>query len=322
MSRLSRLQAARTMMSALTDWLGSLGPVLVFFNVLLQQLGLPLPVYPTLLLVGSTAPGWGELALAWLAAIGASMLADRIWYVLGRRHGYRVLRLLCRLSINPGTCVTQTEQRFARWGAPALLVAKFVPGFSAVAAPVAGLSRMPPARFTLAAAGGAALWSGVGLLSGRLLHAQVERALAFARVHGWIALALLATMLGLWLALKFWRRHRFRRWATMEHVEAADLLDALSGVDPPRLLDFRGPAAVAADGRVPTAEAAELRGLARQALHWPRHQAIVTMCACPQDATAIHAARVLQRLGFHEVRPLRGGYEAWRAAQAQGLSPA
>lgn len=145
------------------------GPWLVFGNVLLQQLGLPVPVWPTLLVVGSLAAGWPQLALALVAAVGAAMVADRFWYWLGRRYGYKVLALLCRLSLNPGSCVTQTEQRFGRWGAPALLVAKFVPGFSAVAAPVAGLSRMPVARFTLAAASGAALWAGAGLLTGWLL---------------------------------------------------------------------------------------------------------------------------------------------------------
>ena len=96
------------------------GPWLVFGNVLLQQLGLPVPVWPTLLVVGSLAAGWPQLALALVAAVGAAMVADRFWYWLGRRYGYKVLALLCRLSLNPGSCVTQTEQRFGRWGAPAL----------------------------------------------------------------------------------------------------------------------------------------------------------------------------------------------------------
>ena len=164
------------------------GPWLVFGNVLLQQLGLPVPVWPTLLVVGSLAAGWPQLALALVAAVGAAMVADRFWYWLGRRYGYKVLALLCRLSLNPGSCVTQTEQRFGRWGAPALLVAKFVPGFSAVAAPVAGLSRMPVARFTLAAASGAALWAGAGLLTGWLLRGEVGQALAWMRTHGPLAL--------------------------------------------------------------------------------------------------------------------------------------
>lgn len=292
------------------------GPWLVFGNVLLQQLGLPLPVWPTLLVVGSLAAGWPQLALALAAAVGAAMVADRFWYLLGRAYGYKVLALLCRLSINPGSCVTQTEQRFARWGAPALLAAKFVPGFSAVAAPVAGLSRMPVARFTLAAAAGAALWAGAGLLAGWLLRDEVGRALAFMGTHGPLALAGLAVALALWLGAKFWRRQRFRRLAAMPYIEIGALRAALAGDAPPRLLDFRGAALIAADGPIAGAQPAELRGLARHARGWPRDAAIVTMCACPEDATAVRAAHVLRRMGFTQACPLRGGYDAWRAAEA------
>ena len=295
------------------------GPWLVFGNVLLQQLGLPLPVWPTLLVVGSLAAGWPQLALALAAAVGAAMLADRFWYLLGRRFGYKVLALLCRLSINPGSCVTQTEQRFARWGAPALLAAKFVPGFSAVAAPVAGLSRMSVARFTLAAAAGAALWAGAGLLTGWLLRHQVGRALAWMQSHGPVALAVLVGALALWLATKFWRRQRFRRLAAMPHIDIDALRAALAGDAPPRLLDFRGAALIAADGPITGAQPAELRRLARHARGWPRDAAIVTLCACPEDATAVRAAHALQRMGFTQVRPLRGGYDAWRAAEAQPI---
>lgn len=292
------------------------GPWLVFANVLMQQLGLPVPVWPTLLVVGSLAAGWPQLALALAAAVGAAMLADRFWYLLGRRYGYKVLALLCRLSINPGSCVTQTEQRFGRWGAPALLLAKFVPGFSAVAAPVAGLSRMPVLRFTLAAATGAALWAGAGLLTGWLLRAQVGRALDFMGTHGPLALLGLGAALALWLGAKFWRRHRFRRMASMPHIDIGALRAALAGDTPPRLLDFRNAALIAADGPIAEAQAAELRRLARHARGWPRQQPIVTLCACPEDATAIRAAHALRRMGFTHVRPLRGGYDAWRAAEA------
>ena len=298
------------------------GPWLVFANVLLQQLGLPVPVWPTLLVVGSLAAGWPQLALALAAAVGAAMVADRFWYVLGRSYGYKVLALLCRLSINPGSCVTQTEQRFGRWGAPALLVAKFVPGFSAVAAPVAGLSRMPVARFTLAAAAGAALWAGAGLLTGWLLRDEVGRALAFMSEHGPLALLILGVALALWLALKFWRRHRFRQLAAMPHIDIGALRAALAGDTPPRLLDFRAAALRDADGPIVGAQSAELRRLARHARGWPRDTAIVTLCACPEDATAIRAAHALRRMGFTQVRPLRGGYDAWRAAEVLARAPA
>lgn len=286
------------------------GPWLVFGNVLLQQLGMPVPVWPTLLVAGSLAAGWLQLGAALAAAVAAAMVADRLWYLLGRRYGYKVLALLCRLSINPGSCVTQTEQRFARWGAPALLAAKFVPGFSAVAAPVAGLARMPVARFTLAAAGGAALWAGTALALGWLLRAQVAQALELMRTHGPLALLGLAAVLGLWLGTKFWRRQRFLRWAAMPHIDAPGLQVALASPTPPRVLDLRE-TGQANSAPIAHAHPAELGRLARQVRDWPRDATIVTLCACPQDASAIRAAHKLRRMGFANVMPLRGGHEAW-----------
>lgn len=110
----------------------------VFLNVLLQQLGLPVPAVPTMLLAGSLAAMPELLGRLLVAAVLASVIADWVWYWLGRIFGYRVLAGLCKLSINPSSCVTQTESRFVRWGLSSLVVAKFIPGFSTVAPPIAG----------------------------------------------------------------------------------------------------------------------------------------------------------------------------------------
>ncbi|KAB2965774.1 DedA family protein, partial [Zoogloea sp.] len=126
----------------------------VFLNVLLQQLGLPVPAVPTLLLAGSLTAGPGQLGAMLAAATLASVLADWLWYGMGRRFGYRVLAGLCRLSINPASCVSQTEARFVRWGLSSLVVAKFVPGFSTVAPPIAGALRMALPGFLAAAGAG------------------------------------------------------------------------------------------------------------------------------------------------------------------------
>lgn len=135
---------------------------MVFANVFLQQLGLPIPAVPTLLVVGSLVAGISETGLIIVAMVLASVLADWIWYLSGRAFGYRVLSGLCKLSINPASCVTQTEDRFLRWGLWSLVVAKFIPGFSTVAPPIAGALRMSLSGFLTAAAAGALLWGGVG----------------------------------------------------------------------------------------------------------------------------------------------------------------
>src|SRR5574337_2226853 len=122
----------------ITDALRRDAVTVVFVNVLLQQLGLPVPAVPTLLMAGSLIFGSAQAAAVVGAAVVASVLADLGWYGAGRAFGYRVLSGLCRLSINPASCVSQTEGRFARWGLASLVVAKFVPGFSTVAPPIAG----------------------------------------------------------------------------------------------------------------------------------------------------------------------------------------
>src|SRR4249920_636887 len=135
----------------------------VFVNVLLEQLGLPVPAVPTLLVAGSLAMTVGQTGEILAAAVGASLIADWVWFWLGSLFGYRVLSGLCRMSINPASCVTQTEARFVRWGLGSLLIAKFIPGFSIVAAPVAGALRMSLRRFLLASGAGATLWAGVAI---------------------------------------------------------------------------------------------------------------------------------------------------------------
>lgn len=291
-------------------------PGVVFANVLLQQMGLPIPVLPTLLLAGCLAAGAPQLLVLMAIALLAAMLADRLWYGIGRRFGYRVLAWMCKLSINPGSCVTQTADRFGRWGAWSLLFAKFIPGFSAVAAPMAGVLRMPLARFTLAAGGGAALWAGSALLAGWLLRTQVDEALALLESHAPVLGLAALSLLLLWLAWKLWHRHAFLRLAAMPSITQEHWRELVSDARKPQVLDLRSPALVAELGTIPGAQLVTLAQLPRLVRQWPRTTCIVTLCACPHDATAARAAHRLRRLGFVNARHLQGGFETWLAMQA------
>ena len=286
----------------------------VFVNVLLQQLGLPVPAVPTLLLAGSLAAAPPVLAKALAAAVVASVVADWVWYGAGRVFGYRVLAGLCRLSINPASCVSQTEARFVRWGIPSLVVAKFIPGFSTVAPPIAGALRMSLAGFLLAAATGAVLWAGLALGAGWLLRDAVPAVIDMLDRNTASAVALVALALAGWLAWKLWQTHRFRRLSDVPHITIAELLAALESDAPPLLLDLRGTSMVAETGPIPGAVVAEHDRLEHAVGDWPKDRPIVTLCACPQDAGAVQAARRLLDQGFISVRPLKGGYEAWLAA--------
>lgn len=292
-----------------TEWV-------VFVNVLLQQLGLPLPVVPTLLIAGSLAPAAGGLGPTLLAAVAASVVADWLWYWLGRRYGYRIMAVLCKLSINPSSCVSQTEARFIRWGVWSLLVAKFIPGFSTVAPPIAGALHMRQPGFLAAAAAGAGLWAGAALFGGWLLRASVHDAIAGLEAHTAEAGLAVGLLLATWLAWKLWKKYRFRQLRAIPHITADELVAALSSPQPPLLLDLRGATLAAQTGPILGATPAEHDFLHDAVGGWPKERPIVTLCACPEDAGAIQAARRLLADGYLSVRPLRGGYEAWLAATA------
>ncbi|HVN43135.1 MAG TPA: VTT domain-containing protein [Steroidobacteraceae bacterium] len=294
--------------------------LVVFINVLLEQLGLPLPAVPALLVAGSLAMTFGQAAEVLTAALIASLIADSLWFWVGSLFGYRVLAGLCRLSINPGSCVTQTEARFIRWGLPSLLLAKFIPGFSTVAPPIAGALRMSPVGFLLAAASGAALWAAVAIGAGWVLRGAVPTVLVALDRHAVGVTAVVLLAFGAWLGWKLWRKHQFRKTSVLPHITAAELLEALAGPEPPLILDLRGAVLLAEAGPIPGAIVAQHDRLHEAVGGRRRDRPIVTLCACPEDAGAVLAARRLLDSGFHSVRPLTGGWEAWRAATAQGVA--
>lgn len=158
------------MLAEITALLAQYGLAFVFVNLFLEQAGVPVPAVPTLMVAGALAVSGGPTVPAIvLAAVAGSLLGDLVWYVAGRMYGFRVLQLLCRISMSPDSCVRQTEARFTRWGAPSLILAKFVPGFATVAPPVAGALQLPLGPFLSYSALGAALYAaaaaGAGLFS-------------------------------------------------------------------------------------------------------------------------------------------------------------
>ena len=300
----------------MTQLLRDNGFALVFLNVLLQQLGLPLPVVPTLLLAGSLAATAPDLGLLLALSVLASLSADWLWYRAGRRFGYRVLSTLCKLSINPASCVTATEARFARWGVASLLLAKFIPGFSAVAPPIAGALRMKQSSFLLTSALGGALWAGLALGVGWVLRKQVLAVIAGLESHALLATLVVLAAAALWLAWKLGQRYRFIQRGRIPHATTDELLALLKTRQPLKLIDLRSPGLAAETGLMPGATLTDSDHLLEAVADWPLHEPIITVCACPQDAGAIEAARRLQQAGYLAVKPLRGGHEAWVAASA------
>lgn len=226
------------------------GLALVFVNVFLTQIGVPVPAVPVLLVAGAYLH-LGELALVPLVvtAVFASLLGDLPWFVAGRRHGYRVLGFLCRVAVEPGVCVQRTEERLARWGAPSLMIAKFVPGFATVAPPLAGATRLPLATFLGYSAVGAGLWAGAAILAGVLFRHQIELAVAWIEAMGIRAATIILAVVGVYIVFKYGQRVWFMRRLRMARVTAAELRTMMSTATPPVILDARSAAARAADPR-------------------------------------------------------------------------
>jgi membrane protein DedA with SNARE-associated domain/rhodanese-related sulfurtransferase len=287
---------------------------IVFLNVMLRQLGLPLPAVPTLLLAGSLATTPGHVAKILAAAVAASGLADWMWYHAGKLYGYRVLTGLCKLSINPASCVNQTEARFIRWGLPSLVVAKFIPGFSTVAPPIAGALRMNQTKFILATGAGGALWAGLALGAGWVLKDTVQTLIAALARHSGTAVAAVLLLACVWLGWTLWQKHRFNRLRALPHITADELIAAMKTEPVPLVLDLRSATMIGETGPFPGARVAQHDDLAQAVGDWPLNQPIVTLCSCPQDAGAIQAARRLLESGYLSVKPLQGGFEAWTSA--------
>src|SRR4051812_14963777 len=136
------------MIQELVLLIGQYGLLLVFANVLLEQIGLPVPAVPTLIVAGAlAAEGTLSAPAIFAAAFVASMIGDAAWYVGGRIYGKGVMKFLCRISISPDSCVSQTEEHFERWGVGLVVFSKFMPGLSTITPPLAGAARLGSVRF-------------------------------------------------------------------------------------------------------------------------------------------------------------------------------
>jgi membrane protein DedA with SNARE-associated domain/rhodanese-related sulfurtransferase len=291
------------------------GVLLVLVAVLLEQAGAPLPSFTVLLAAGALAASGQVSAVSALgAAVGAALAANLLWYAAGLRYGQRVMRLLCRVSLSPDTCVRMTETIFQRWGLATLLVSKFVPGISLVAAPVAGAVRMPFPRFFLAALAGALLWAGTYLALGYAFSEQIGMLLEAGSRHVHRALRLLAALFLLYLLYRLVQRQRIARGAGVSRIGPDELRLLLAGAAPPVILDMRSALMRQGHGGIPGALAIELDELKRAAPPLPRDRDIITYCACPNDVSAVRAAQSLGSQGYLRVKVLTGGVEAWQAA--------
>jgi membrane protein DedA with SNARE-associated domain/rhodanese-related sulfurtransferase len=300
-------------MATVIAWLEHAGIAVVFLIVLVEQAGLPIPAYPLLIIAGAwSAQGGAPFASILAAAICACLIADVGWYLAGQRLGSRVLRAMCRLSLEPDSCVSDSERMFTRFGTRVLTFAKFVPGLGAVATAMSGVVGAPLGYFVLYDVIGATLWATVGIALGVIFHDAVDSVFAelatLGRIGAFVILGIFAAFLG----LKWWRRHQFFQELRMSRISVEELARLREAGSSLIVIDARPSASRARDGMIPGAIAFE--ALLEEAAGRPHAGEAVVYCACPNEATAARIAKQLITMGFHPVRPLAGGIHAWRAA--------
>jgi membrane protein DedA with SNARE-associated domain/rhodanese-related sulfurtransferase len=291
------------------------GYLLLFAWVLVEQLGIPLPAAPVLMAAGAlSAEHELSFLLALLAALAGSLSADSSWFFIGRRYGHHVLRFLCKISIEPTTCVRSTQESYSRRHGLALTYAKFVPGLSMLASPVAGQKGMAFRRFLLFDGIGATLWVGLLLVAGRLFGALLVRDPSLLDRVGRLSGALLLLGVAGFLAGRIIRRRMILKKLISARLEPAELKRWLDEGEDVFIVDLRHPDDLKDEPcTLPGALHIAPQALAERGHEIPRDRDIVLYCACrPSDATAVKTATTLQKLGIERVRPLRGGYSEWK----------
>lgn len=296
--------------------LAQYGLALVFATVLIQQIGFPVPAVPVMVIAGSLAPsGHVSLASVVLFAFVACMAGDLAWYWAGRRYGEHVLRALCRMSLSPDSCVYQSELRFERWRGRVLVAAKFVPGLSLVAPPLAGALGLGLVPFAVFDAVGALLWIGVAVAVGFLFSSRINQLLGAFATAGGVALAALIGLVVLYLLWRWWRRWRVAVALRVPHIQIDELLAEIESDAAPLIIDVRSDIARRADPRIiPGARPANARRIERAVRGVARERPIAIYCSCPNEATSSRAAKRLMALGFRAVRAVEGGLPAWEDA--------
>jgi membrane protein DedA with SNARE-associated domain/rhodanese-related sulfurtransferase len=289
------------------------GYALLFFWILAEQGALPLPSAPLLLACGALAKD-GRLSahLIVLTGLAACLIADNVWFMLGRRRGAKVLRFICRVALEPDSCVRKTETMYLRYGVRSLLIAKFVPGLNAVAAPLSAISDVSFGKFVLFDSLGALIWicSYGGL--GYIFSGQLDKVGDYAARMGSSVAVLAVALLAAWIGWKFMQRRRLLKKLAVARITATELRSMLDAGEEIVVVDVRTATESETDS-VPGALRIPLEELEARHGDIPRDRDVILFCSCPNEVSSARAALLLQRCGVVRVRPLYGGVDAWRA---------
>jgi len=307
------------------DVLEHYGIVILPALVVAEQFGIPLPAVPALLGFGAlAAQGRGSIPLMLVALVGVALTVDFGWYALGRRRGAPLLARLCRFSLEPDFCLRRADQIFTRYGARAMLIAKFVPGLTTILPPLAGVFRTGRVRFAAYEVAGVLLWAGTWIGLGYVFSDTVAQIAGLVTSFGLGVGLTLGSVAGGYVLVKYVRRKLFLRSLRIARISPEALKRRLDAGEDLTVVDLRTRLDVTA---VPYAipgsrwiAADDLDGLESEML---RSRELVLYCSCPNEATSARVALQLKRKGITRVHPLEGGLAGWMALKfpVQALEP-
>jgi len=267
-------------MHSALDFLMHHGYAVLLLWVFLEQAGLPLPSVPLLLAAGALG-GMHRLNFGFslLVSLAACLCADTMWYELGRRNGIRIVQWLCRISLEPDSCVRRTEGIFEKQGARSLLVAKFLPGLSAVATPLAGIFQMKYRRFLAFDTLGALLWAGSYLGLGYVFSGQLALvAVNIQRLGGSVA-AVVIFFTAFYIVYKFIARQQFLRELRIARVSPEELKEMIDAGEPLTIVDLRHSLDFEADPEtIPGAFRMDASELEQKDERLPRDREVILYC--------------------------------------------
>lgn len=296
------------------DFFIQYGYPILFFWILVEMLGAPIPSFPLLVTAGTlTATHRLNLSLVVMVVVAACVIGDTVWYFLGRRFGGAIVRLVCRLSLESSNCVRRTENYFTEHGPRTLLVAKFIPGLTTMAAPIAGQSGMQYHSFLAYDAMGSLIWSLALTLSGRFFGDMLKfDSAVMAWIRNSFGVLLVLAVIG-FVLYRVLRQQAFLREIRSSRLEPEELKRMLDQGQTVFIVDLRHPLDYLPDPRLlPGAVRYTPDTLVARSQEIPRDRDVVLYCTCPSEATAAKTAMSIRKLGIARVRPLRGGFDGWK----------